>query len=137
MRSGLNELGYSVTKKGSVVYKRRSSPFTLKRIHSIFSRSFWPWWEESASNERLDSIGLIRPSVENYNEYARQFWLWFEEMNAWLSRLNKIQYYFINSGPDLSTISYKPAESAVSGLENLIKQLANLVLYLKKVLKGA
>ena len=59
MRSALNDLGYHVTKKGTVVYKRKKgiAIWKLKAIARIID-VFKIAWEESGEDARLRLLNL-------------------------------------------------------------------------------
>lgn len=121
MRTALNELGYHVTKRGTVVYKKRSRPFTLKRIISIFERSFLPWWSESGSGERMDATGFFSASRTSPTDLTKNFTNFVEAASKMSSKFAEISMYFFDTGPGIAENVQLNKAGLVSTIKSLIK----------------
>lgn len=131
MRCGLNELGYQVTKAGTVVYKRRSRPFTLKQIIRIFDRSFSPWFDESGPGERMDATGFFSKERTSREDLTRNFTAFVEETSRVSGRMMEISLFLYDQGPDIGTLPAGATESAQNALKYLIQLLQQLINLLK------
>lgn len=103
MRCKLNDLGYQVTKVGKVSYRRKTHPFTLKRILSIYGRSFQTWYDESAFQERLDATGYFRrdPKIGTTREIIEGFDKFTRDISKTVRHLQEVYADYVQRGPDM------------------------------------